>query len=369
LLQIALTMQFPFPRGAFTSAEGLILDWFWRVQHPLIAPAIADFYANASARSKVDALVILPVQRTPEALSTLTDIISRYGFPEHMHPRFFWELNQCVEFADLLLPRLLTHAGGQIGGIVDFVNAVDAGGKLKPGHLQPAREIVERNAETAYEQVKEMQQIQGSSWRFEEGYLEVPVPYGAYLDLLGLMPESSIDSLHAAMHLSDPRLVLIATVALLKRGEEPPATVVEMVARSHAVRLDLHRILKNLGRLDLFPQAFLVFESFAASHMVSWLTHPAELGCEPALIELKATVRGSMEKGEKQWCLWRFADDGGKSYAGVSGPYELDPSLDSITDADTFSNFTPWDDATPEQHLASVLETLSNWRIALCPAP
>lgn len=76
-----------------------------------------------------------------------------------------------------------------------------------------------------------------------------------------------------------------------------------------------------------------------------------------------------MEEGEKQWCLWRFADDGGKSYAGVSGPYELEPALDSITDADTFSNFTPWDDSTPEQHLASVLETLSNWRIALCPAP
>jgi len=54
---------------------------------------------------------------------------------------------------------------------------------------------------------------------------------------------------------------------------------------------------------------------------------------------------------------------------GVSGPYELAPSLDSIMDADTFSNFTPWDDATQEQHLASVLETLSRWRIALCPAP
>jgi hypothetical protein len=292
LLQIALTMKFPFPKGAFTSAEGLILDWFWRVQHPLIAPAIADFYADAPARSKMDALVILPGQRTLEALTTLTDLVGRYGFPEHMHPRFFWELNQCVEFADLLLPRLLMHAGGQIGGIVDFVNAVDAAGKLKPGHLQPAREIVERNAELAYERVKKMQQIQGSSWRFEEAYLEVSVPYGAHLDVLGLIPESSIDPLQAATHLSDPRLVLIATVALVKRRAEPPAAVFEVIARSHALRLDLHRILKNLGRLDLFPQAFLAFESFAASHMVSWLTHPSELGCEPALIELKATVRG-----------------------------------------------------------------------------
>lgn len=367
LIQIAMTMQFPVPRGAFTSAEGQILNWFWQVQHPLIAPSIADFYANASLRAKMGALVVLAVQRTSEALTTLTYLVGRDGFPEHMHIRFFWELNKCVEFADLLLPELLLHAGRQIGGIVDFINAVDTGGKLKPGHLEPALEIVEQNAAAAYEQVKNMQQIAGSSWRYEEAYLEVSEPYGAYLDLLGLMPKSSIEPLHAATRLSDPRLILIAAVALLKRRVQPPAPVLEMVARSHVVRLDLHRILKNLGRLDLFPQAFLNFECFAASHMVSWLAHPQELGCEPALLELKATLTGSTEQGERQWCLWRFADDGGKSYAGVSGPYELDPSLDSMTDADTFSNFTPWDEASPEQHLASVLETLSNWRIALCP--
>lgn len=369
LIQIAMTMQFPVPRGAFTSAEGQILDWFWQVQHPLIAPSIADFYANASLRAKMGALVILAVQRTPEALTTLTQLVGRDGFPEHMHVRFFWELNKCVEFVDLLLPQLLLHAGRQIGGIADFINAVDSGGKLKPGHLEPAREIVERRAEAAYEQVKKMQQIDGSSWRSEEAYLEVSVPYGAYLDLLGLMPTSSIEPLHAATTLSDPRLMLIAVVGLLKRGVQPPSALLQMVARSHAMRLDLHRILRNLGRLDLFPQAFLDFESFAASHMVSWLAHPQELGCEPALLELKATLRGSTEEGERQWCLWRFAADGGKSYAGVSGPYELNPSLDSMTDPDTFSNFTPWDEATPEQHLASVLETLTNWRIALCPAP
>lgn len=367
LIQLAMTVQFPLPRGAFTSAEGQILDWFWKVQHPLIAPSIADFYADAPLRAKMSALVILAVQRTPEALTALTHLISQHGFPEHMHARFFWELNKCVDFADLLLPQLLSHAGSQIGGIVDFINVVDAGGKLKPIHLRDAREMVEQKAAAAHGQVKQMQEIGSSQWRYEEAYLDVATPFGAYLDLLGLMPESSIETLHAATHLSDPRLLLIAAVALVKRGVEPSAATLETVARSHAVRLELHRILKNMGRLDLFPEAFLTFESFAASHMASWLTYPSELGSEPALLELKATVKGSTEGGERQWCLWRFAEDGGKAYAGVSGPYELDPSLESMTHADTFSNFTPWDDATAEQHLASVLETLSDWRIAHCP--
>jgi hypothetical protein len=32
LIQIAMTMQFPVPRGAFTSAESQILDWFHQSQ-------------------------------------------------------------------------------------------------------------------------------------------------------------------------------------------------------------------------------------------------------------------------------------------------------------------------------------------------
>jgi hypothetical protein len=146
LIQIGMTMQFPLPRGAWTSAENQILDWFWEVRHPLIAPAVADFYANTQLRAKMGALVILAVQRTPEAMTTLTRLIVREGFPEHMHPRFFSELNNCSEFADLLLPQLLLHAGSQIGGVVDFINSVDAHGKLNPGHLRDTRKLVEQKA-------------------------------------------------------------------------------------------------------------------------------------------------------------------------------------------------------------------------------
>jgi hypothetical protein len=368
LIQIGMTLQFPLARGAWTSAENQILNWFWEVQHPLIAPAIAEFYRNAPLRAKMGALVILAVQRTPEALNILTDLIVREGFPEDMHPRFFWELNNCSEFTDLLLPQLLLHAGHQIGGIVDFVNVVIERGKLDPARLREAREMAEQKAAAAFEQIKQLQRTEGSQWRYEEDYLQVATPFGAYLDLLGLIPESSIETLRAATTLSDPRLLLIAVVAMVKRGVEPPSGILEMVAASHGTRLDLHRILKNVGRLDLFPKAFLSFESFAASHMVSWLAYPAELGYEPSLIALNATVQGVTEEGNRQWCLWKFADAAGKTFAGVSGPYELEPSLDCMTSADTFSTFTPWDDASPEQHLASVLETLSSWRISSCVA-
>jgi hypothetical protein len=365
LIQIGMTMQFPFPRGVFASAEILVLDWFWHVQHPHVAPAVADFYANAQLRPKMSALVILVVQHTPEALTTLTRLIVQEGFPEHMRPRFFTELNNCSEFADLLLPQLLLHAGSQIGGIVDFINFLDARGKLHARHLRGMRELVEHRAKAALELIKQMQLTSGSRWRYEEAYQEASILLGAYLDLLGHIADSSIEILHAATALSDPRLLLIAAVALLKRGVEPSAAILETVAASHAVRLDLHRILMNLGRRDLFPQTFLSFEAFSASHMVSWLTYPSELGYEPGFLELSATVRGITDEGERQWCLWKFADDEGKTYAGVSGPYELDASLESLAEGDAFSNFTPWEEATQEQHLASVLETLSDWRLSL----
>ncbi len=336
LIEIGMTMQFPVPRGAFSSAEILLLGWFWDVRHPLVAPAVADFYANAQVRAKMHALVILAVQRTPEALTALTSLVIRHGFPESMHPRFFWELDKCAEFADLLLPQLLLHAGGQIGGIVDFVNSLDTQGKLHPHHLRNTGECVESKASAAFNQIKQMQLTNGSQWRYDEAYTEASTPFGAYLDLLGLIPDSSLRTLHAATTLSDPRLVLIAAVALLKRGLQPSQAILEKVAGSCAFRAEMYRVLKNLGRLDLFPKRYLSFEWFAASHIASWLAYPTELGYEPELLELMATVRGMTDGGERQWCLWKFADEEGKTYAGVSGPHELDPSLESMSGSDTF---------------------------------
>lgn len=366
LIQIGMTMHFPRPRAVFFSAEIEVLNWFWTVRHSHIAPAIESYYANADLSARMSALVILAAQRTSEASTILTRLVARAGFPEHMQPRFFWELNNCIEFVDVLLPQLLLNAGNQIGGVVDFINFVDAQGKLGSSHLQGADEVVEHRAREVFAIVEQMQRGSGSRWRYEEEYQEASIPLGAYLDLLGLMPASSLQLLHDATALSDPRLLLVAAVALVKRGLEPSRALLERIGASHAERLELYRILKNLGRPELFPQTFLSFESFAASHMGSWLAYPTELGYEPEVLELAATVRGTTEEGEKQWCLWRFADGDGKTYAGVSGPYESDPSIETMTSSDTFSNFTPWDEATPEQHLASITETLTSWRLHHC---
>lgn len=45
-----------------------------------------------------------------------------------------------------------------------------------------------------------------------------------------------------------------------------------------------------------------------------------------------AAIRGMTDEGERQWCLWKFADGEGKTYAGVSEPDELDASLESPAD-------------------------------------
>jgi hypothetical protein len=207
----------------------------------------------------------------------------------------------------------------------------------------------------------------GTRWRFEEEYLELSHEFGARLDLLSLIPGGSTTVFEEATAFSDPYLLSVVIAGLLRRGREPPREVVRAAAASHLVRPSVYRRLEGFGRLDLYPPEEATFEAFAAAHMAGWLRYPSELGYEPERLELAATLRGTNDEGERQWCLWRFEGDGGAVYAGVSGPYDLAPPVGPLNGSDVFSSFAEWDSATPEQHLASVLETLRDWRLHSIP--
>jgi hypothetical protein len=169
--------------------------------------------------------------------------------------------------------------------------------------------------------------------------------------------------LEQATAFEDPYLLSVVILGFLRRGLDPPRETVRAAAASHVVRAAVYRVLDSFGRLDLYPSEQATFEAFAAAHMAQWLSHPSELGFEPERLELAATLRGMNDEGERQWCLWKFEGDDGVMYAGVSGPYALVSPVRPLEGGDVFSNFSEWESATAEQHLASVLETLRDWRM------
>jgi hypothetical protein len=364
LIEIGMTVKFPPNWRTWQTPAHDILFWFVTVKWPPLVDKIAEHFAAAGDEARLGALTILAAQHTEPALRTFGALIEQHGLPAKMYQRLWWELADSAAFADHLLPQLVLRAGRYMPAVTDFVNVAHERGTLSVAKLTPALPLIEREIAERLPTVLAQQRREGGTrWRFEEEYLKLSHELGARLDLLSLIPGGSTTVFEQATAFSDPYLLSVVIAGLLRRGLEPPREVVRAAAASHFVRRSVYRRLEAFGRLDLYPPEEATFEAFAAAHMAEWLAYPSELGYEPERLELAATLRGTNDEGERQWCLWRFEGDGGAVYAGVSGPYDLAPPVGPLNGGDVFSTFAEWDSATPEQHLASVLETLRDWRL------
>jgi hypothetical protein len=164
--------------------------------------------------------------------------------------------------------------------------------------------------------------------------------------------------LHDALTSRDPRVKYFAIISLLRRGQEPPRSVINTVAASAEMRNFLFEGLTSLKRADLFPQEFATQQSFAESDMVQWLTYPTELGRTPHEIELMESFEN--EGGTERYYLFRFrthkphwaADDGWR--AGLSGPFDIAAMPTTSAGGGTFSMFTKWDELTPRAHFDAI---------------
>jgi hypothetical protein len=369
LLELGMLGNFP-GTDSWNHAGAAILTWFWKLRHASFAATIERHYQFASEQMRGSALVIACCQEGPEALDPLVRIIEQYDLPSATQPRFFWELNRRhVANARRLLPALLMKAKGGflLGEVMNFINTALDQGQLAAADLMPAAQFAELEADRLLQQAEALQQATGTSWRCAEDYAAVRVALGVHLDLFGIIPGDFSAILRRTLALQDPLLVFFAVQSLVQKQIEPPAAALQLCASSHETRATLYTQLQRRNRLDLFPQAFATFEAFAASSMTQWLMYPAELGYEPKQLVLVAKVTGATDEDKQAvMCLWKCSPEEGADFACVSGPYPVDADIGPLWGDDTFSNFTDWDQATPEQHLEHILGTLQNWRVAWC---
>lgn len=367
LLELGLTGQFP-ARDHRAHARARIIGFFHHLVHSSFATVIEKHYGNAPAWERGYALGILCRQPDDDSFETMVRLLDQYGVPpvSPFPDRAFADRH--LGKIRRLMPNMLmsTKDADQLASVMNLIHRALQQGHLSIDDLAPAAETTQTEAARLLSELDIFLKAHGDEGRYEEAYEDLRVALGVHLDLSGMLPLASTELLERAQTFDDSRVALFAIVSLLKKEIEPAQSATERCASSHAVRDDLYTQLKRLNRLDLFPTQYLNHESFAACAMVQWLMFPSELGREPEALELVAKLVGRSEDvGDAIMYLWKCTSDG-HAFACANGPYRIDAEMGDLLGGHSFSNFKAWDEATPEQHLADVVDTLADWQVSWC---
>jgi hypothetical protein len=197
------------------------------------------------------------------------------------------------------------------------------------------------------EHVRPFQRKSGNSWRWEEDYQDPRNEASLLLDILGYVPGDEIRSeLHRALTLSDPSLVMVAALSLLRQSETVNPAALDFVAGSDETRNQWQRSLGEAGYGYLFSPEFADAESRARGCLVEWLIHPTEWECAPDDVERMAAV------GEIY--VFQFRTRLGYHWSSAHG------WVAGIGGADFgFSDYRPSALANPEEHARRMLGMMS----------
>jgi len=149
---------------------------------------------------------------------------------------------------------------------------------------------------------------------------------------------------------------LMPILEAVEANEDGAAELVLAGAQNPATRNYLYALLQDMERAELFPAEFRTIEKHAESDLVTWLMHPNELNAIPAEIQIaqRVAVEENGVKGTR--FLFRFLTDSSHPgwergwMAGISGVYWDGAEFDEGVRG-TFSEFTPFNDMTEEEHV------------------
>ena len=145
-------------------------------------------------------------------------------------------------------------------------------------------------------------------------------------------------------------------VTAVAEGHENASELVLGCAKDPATRNHLYARLKDLGKVEIFPEECRTIEKIAESDLVRWLMHPNELQIAPDEIELLRQLDVTEDEKRGRCFLFRFrvkvphwaADRGWMS--GIAGPFwDGDPEPD--VGRETFSELTSYDAMTDREHI------------------
>jgi hypothetical protein len=189
---------------------------------------------------------------------------------------------------------------------------------------------------------------------------------GIIADLLGYFNDEGVkDELENYLSLRDNKLVMFASISLIKMGNEIKPELIERIAADSECRQWVFNNLNSLKKPELFPDKYKTQKALAESDMVNWLIFPTELARKPDSIELMKIIEvdSKSNDGIVEFYLFRFKSNhepwlNEGWLTGVSGYYRKNDEPTTSSYGYTFSSFEKWDSKTPDEHLRDIQDLI-----------
>jgi len=337
--------------------------------HTDYIPIISKNYSKYNSRSKAEALRLLTVLGTNDAIITFMNLLDKYGRTDVIPKLPVGSLIEKPKLGELIFPDILKLIDIEQyeWDILECTLAYVQNKAIDSDTLSKCKDAILKKYLQYKDDVFNAQQ-NGRSWIWFEEYQSKREILGILLDIMGYFSSYDVNSeLREALSLKDERLQMFALISLLRLGGEINNEIIKKVAKTAENRIILYDELCKLGKKSLFPEQFRTQVFFAESNMVNWLIYPTELGREPDEIELMEVIPQDPKDGYgiREYYIFRFrtmpphwaAEDGWM--AGISGPYLRKEIPTTKSYGYTFSCFEPWESKTPKEHLKEIQEVIN----------
>lgn len=340
-------LDFPHDDDALRRGPGDVVFCFIGSASPKVLQLIESRYAKADPSLHLDLLTLVASSTTREGAQCFTRIVQKHGWPKSTYQRLFTELSKHVKHGDALFPALLEVKEGASVYVVDLALRAMRSGTLKPAKVERAFKKLATNL------AKFSREGRGKSEKAEQRRQD----FAALLDVAGFVGDAKVVGiLRQTLKYPHAWPRVFAVTSLLRRKEVVSDEVIAGLAADATVRVSLYSLLKGLKAAKRIPAELRSRDAFAEADMVSWLSHPGELGRPPDAIEKMAVFTTK----KQSLYVWRFKSNGTWK-ASTSGPYALDAPEGPLNGSSTFSSFEEWSSNDAEGHANEILKTLGKW--------
>jgi hypothetical protein len=358
--------SYPPAEYDWQSIPGILVELATKTNNIDIIQVIKNNYDQYDSFAKNEALRFLSNYDDLKSITLFKELALKY--PSGITYLPMGILNKNFKYKDIIFPDLLDLTDQESTDsevlllFLDYLNS----NQLNSHDFLTFKTKFVSLSEKYREIIKNLEKTDIDIW--DDGdYQNARFKAGIIADLLGYFNDENVKSeLENYLSLTDNKLVMFASISLLKMGDEIKPELIERIAADSECRQWLFNNLISLKKLDLFPEKYKTQEALAESDMVNWLIYPTELARKPDSIQLMKIIEvdSKSKDGIVEFYLFRFKsnhepwlNDGWLT--GVSGYFRKKDKPTTSSYGYTFSSFEKWDSKTPDEHLHDIQDLIN----------